>query len=704
MLKISIVLVELLLVSASIFMADAIQARIDLIPKAIIRLPVVDYSSDDFWTVFRYFLGIHGMLFFFVQWRLGPWIMSNAKRTAAELLSLAGGFAISTLVIFVTTSVAFDPNFIVGIALSNSILFVFIHLLTTIVKGTSPLSAGAKILSALWRRLFSVTGVLVVLLALSPAVLAKLFVSDRDVANLITQIRIYFGKNVTTDYTLVNALGNRYFHQPMLTRVSPNDPTRLYILERSGRLLSTPLQGNEEVRVELDIRTKVGKAEIENGALGFDFHPDFGKGDSKKAGYVYIYYTDVRNGKQMNKVSGFDLTTGSTDGTARTETPLIILNREPSGFHNGGAVEFGPDGFLYIAIGEGVRRHKVSTYARTFRKGILRIDVDRQGGHVSHPISRQPINGKTLNYFVPNDNPFIGRANILEEYWAIGLRNPFRMSFDPLTNALWAGDVGSTKWEEVNLIQQGGHYQFPFIEGYEETGEENLDPIQSTEYEPLYTYVHSAYDRAVIGGMVYRGNKLPALKGQYIFGDNYSSKIFAMPGDGRKVNSVTLLASADQFAQRGLSSISQLANDDILVTTLGRATEPTGEVLRLEKLSDISGMTHKDRQPGSRERPISPEEAQAIFVTNCARCHGSTGKGDGPDSLEMEVGILNFASHDFQNSRTDEQLRLVIMKGGEEVELSKMMPPWEGILEPNEVDALIKLLRGFKAPKPQDTP
>ena len=688
---------ELILVALSIFLADAIQARIDLIPKSVVRLPDVDYSSEDFWIVFRYFLSIHVMVFLFVQWRLGPWTIDDAKRTAAELFSLAGGFAISTLVIFVTTSVSFDPNFMVGIALGNGILFVCMHILATLVKGTSPVSVCANLFWGLWERLFSVTGILVILLALSPAVLAKLFVSDPDVANLITQIRIYFGKSSTADYILVDALNQKTFHQPMLVRLAPNDPTKLFILERSGRLLSTHLEGNREVRVELDFRQKVGKVEVENGALGFDFHPDFGKDESAKAGYVYIYYTDVRNGKQMNNVSGFDLTSESKDVSEKSEIPLIILNRETSGFHNGGAVEFGPDGFLYIAIGEGVRIHKVGSYGRSFRKGILRIDVDRRGGEVSHPIARQPDNGKTLNYFVPNDNPFIGRTNILEEYWAIGLRNPFRMSFDPHTKALWVGDVGSTKWEEINLIHKGGHYQFPYVEGYESTGDKNADPISTTEYEPLYTYVHSAYDRAVIGGFVYRGDKLPQLTGRYVFADNYSSKVFAMPGDGQKVNRVTVLTSADQFAQRGISSISQLMNGDILVTTLGRATEPTGEVLRLEKSSGLSGVSDPDRQNESIDHPVSPEEAQAIFVTNCARCHGATGQGDGPDSLEMEVGILNFASHDFQNSRTDDQLRLVIMKGGEEVGLSKMMPPWENILEPNEVDALIKLIREFKA-------
>ena len=692
-----IIIAELILVALSLFLADASQGWINIIPEFIIHLPDVTYTVDDFWIVFRYFLVVHFVVFLAVQWALGPWKIDDAKRTAEEIFALAAAFAISTLAIFVTTSVAFDPHFIANVGFSNGLLFIIIHFLISISKGKQLGSVLLNLLTMLGRRLRSTTGILVILLALSPVVLAKLFVSDRDVANFITQIRIYWSDNSSSAYTLSNALENQLFHQPMLVRTAPNDQTRLYILERSGRLLSVPYLKSGEVKVELDIRDKVGKVEVENGALGFDFHPDFGKLGSENTGSIYIYYTDVRKGKQVNRVSRFDLNVGSKDKGSTTEIPLIVLERNDSGFHNGGSLEFGPDGFLYIAIGEGVYIEGYKSQGTTLRKGILRIDVDRRGGDVSHPIVHQPATGHTMNYFIPNDNPFIGIPNILEEYWAIGLRNPFRISFDSETNSLWAGEVGTTKWEEVNLIHKGGHYQYPFVEGNEPTGVGIPSQIIGTEYGPRYTYVHTAFDRAVIGGFVYRGGQFRELQGLYIFADNYSSKVFSMPGDGRKVDKVSLLTRADQFAQRGISSISQLTNGDVLVTTLGRATEPTGEVLRLEKITDHSASLPQDRSDELRERPISPEEARAIFVTNCARCHGSTGKGDGPDSLEMEVGILNFASPDFQNSRTDEQLRLVIMEGGEKVGLSKMMPPWKGILEPNEVEALIKLLRGFKA-------
>jgi len=543
---------ELVLVALSIFIADASQALINIIPKFVIHLPEVDYTSDDFWIVFRYFLVVHSLVFLAVQWRLGPWIVDDAKRTAEEVFALGAAFAISTLGVFVTTSVAFDPHLIAGIGLSNGILFLSLHLIAAVLKGSRPLSAFIKLLKALNRRLLSPIGVLVVILALSPAMLAKLFVSDRDVANFITQVRIYFSNTGSFEYTLVNALGNSLFLQPMLARTAPNDQARLYILERVGQLLSIPYPGGGEVKVELDIRNKVGDVEIENGALGFDFHPEFGKFVSENRGYLYIYYTDVRNGKQVNRVSRFDLNAGSPEDVSVTEIPLMDLNRNASGFHNGGSVDFGPDGFLYIALGEGVRTKAHRSQASTLRKGILRIDVDRQGGEVSHPILRQPTNGITSNYFIPNDNPFVGRENILEEYWAIGLRNPFRISFDPDTKELWAGDVGTTKWEEINLIKKGGHYQYPFVEGNEGTGIKKPNQILGVEYGPVYTYVHTAYDRAVIGGIVYRGGKIPQLGDLYIFGDNYSAKVFAMPSDGRQVENATLLTSANQFAQHGL--------------------------------------------------------------------------------------------------------------------------------------------------------
>ena len=288
-----IIVLELVLVALSVQMADALQARVKVIPPFIVYLPEVDYTPNDLLIVIQYFLIVHLVIFVIGQWRKGPWILHDAKRTAHEVLALAVAFTISTLGLFVTTSVAFDPHLIAGIGISSGCLFLFTHLFATIVKGTPPLSAMGQLCVALGRRLFSVTGLLVILFSISPAILATLFVSDRDVANVITQIRIYLSDSRSFDYSLVNALGVQRFHQPILAKTTTGEPGRLYILERRGRLLSVPYPGGGAIRVALDIREKVGTAEIENGALGFAFHPEFGNAQSKQKGYVYVYYTDV---------------------------------------------------------------------------------------------------------------------------------------------------------------------------------------------------------------------------------------------------------------------------------------------------------------------------------------------------------------------------------------------------------------------------
>jgi hypothetical protein len=162
----------------------------------------------------------------------------------------------------------------------------------------------------------------------------------------------------------------------------------------------------------------------------------------------------------------------------------------------------------------------------------------------------------------------VGTAELLEEYWAIGLRNPFRIKFDPSTGKLWARDVGSTKWEEVNLIEPGVDYQYPYIEGREATRYARPSTLKLKERGPLFTYIHTAYDRAVTGGIVYQGNEFPDLRGKYLFADNYSSKLFSMRGNGQVAESVEHIATADQYAQRGTSSVSQLAGGEVLLTTL----------------------------------------------------------------------------------------------------------------------------------------
>ncbi len=699
--KVISLIAELLIVTAAVFIADYWQQHANVIPRSLIHLPQVDYTVPEFWQILKIFLGIHLVAIVLMQLKAGAWMMSNTKRSINELFLLIATYSISALTVFLATTINFDPDLMAGIGICTVAIVLLIHIISALVKGTSFGSLMAALATALFKRLFSVVGLLVLLLALSPAVMAYFFTKDRDFANIVTQMRINISGFFSADlnYSLVFATGDYRFHQPMLARMAPNDNSTLYVLERSGRILKLPYpySASTPPEVVMNLQDKVGYVEVENGALGFTFHPEFGKTDSSNSGFLYIYYTDVRDDKQVNRISRFNLGAESTADIIQSETPLLTLNRESNGFHNGGSVEFGPDGFLYIALGEGIHL-KERSQAKTLRQGIIRVDVDMQGGETSHPIRKNPINGKSENYYIPNDNPFVGHNDIREEYWAIGLRNPFRISFDQETSELWVGDVGSTKWEEVNRIEKGHNYQFPYAEGFEVNTAKRPASLIGQEAVPIYTYLHTAYDRAVIGGIVYRNGDLSDLTGKYIFADNYSSKLFVMSTDQPRVKSVQEIARASQYAQRGVSSVSQLTNGDVLITTLGRASAATGEVLKLTDKEPV-----KNTPQVSAEEPVlvSATDAKEIFVTNCSRCHGESGQANGPDSQLLGVNIADFSTAEFQTRRSDDELLKIISNGGGAAGLSPLMPPWKGILDEQEINALIGHIRGLAGTETQ---
>ncbi|MEQ8659238.1 MAG: PQQ-dependent sugar dehydrogenase [Gammaproteobacteria bacterium] len=660
-----------------------------VIPCAILPLPEVHVSFADTHGIALIFAVSVAVVAVLLTLLRGPNRYDELQRFVTGYLGFLVAFTFASLYLFIATNINYDPQLIGAVGILTSVLLV----------GGFALRAGGMrrfvhgvlaAVSGILRRFLTVHGVLVLLFMCTPLILAKAFLSSRDIANVITQVRIYMSEAEQGDWQLVNALGDSVFLQPMQVRLAPDDDTVLYVLERAGRLLKVPYPAGGAQDLVLDITTRVGEAEVENGALGFAFHPAFGKANR----HVYLYYTDVHAGEQFNRLSRFDLGAGDAATVAASETPLIDLARESSGFHNGGSLEFGPDGFLYVAFGEGLRTPAHASPAEVLRGAILRLDVDQQGGTVSHPIVRSPANGTTANYFIPNDNPFVGRADILEEYWALGLRNPFRMSFDRATGRLWAGDVGSTVWEEINLIEPGRHYQFPYVEGHGTVTDQELIGAQQG---PVYTYEHTAFDRAVIGGIVYRGKRHPALAGHYVFADSYSAKLFTMPSDQPRVDVVTTLARAEQYAQRGVSSVTALSDGEILITVLGAASSPGGEILKLARGTTDDKLTATAAAPADSTpepaREYSLADARSLFKVNCARCHGFEGRGDGPDAESLGVAMPDFTSAAFQSSRDAARIRAVIEKGGAGTGLSPMMPPWKGFLSDSDVDFLVRYVR-----------
>jgi glucose/arabinose dehydrogenase/mono/diheme cytochrome c family protein len=694
---ISVLALQLFLMIAAVKFGFELSRHVSLIPRWLLPTPTMYVSAAGVRTM----VGVFAIAYFAIWSLLLVLFRTHAfqdpRRFSSDYLGYLCAFTAATAYLFFGTDISYDPQMIAAIGvLSTSFLFVAYSIYQHL-HGFSLFTALAKVGLAIAKELFGWRGFVVIPFFLSMPLVAVFFYLDPSFANRITQLRIRLAGTPNVQWHLVSALGQGSFLQPMLAKSPPHNGESLYVLERKGRLLKVDYPSGQKKTVVLDISASVGITEMENGALGFAFHPDFGSGLSPNRGYVYLYYTAVRGGVQTNHVSRFDLAGGSAQSPENTEYPLLALSRESSGFHNGGSLEFGPDGYLYVAFGEGIRTPRFSGPNEVLRGGILRIDVDNSPENF--PIRRHPANGSTSNYSIPRDNPFVGRTEILDEYWALGLRNPFRISFDSDTQKLWAGDVGSTVWEEVNVIEKGKHYQFPFIEGRTSTGTQRPPNLIGIEQGPVYTYEHSAFDRAVIGGIVYRGKRFNELIGKYVFADNYSSKVFAMPSDLPMVDKVETIARARQFAQRGISSLTALPNGDILVTVLGDKSAESGEILKLERKIGGQGTDGAPVKPSNGPPPFdkstnyTPAAAKDLFLENCARCHGHDGSGGGPDAQSLPVVPTNFSRKEFQSSRSDKQIRDVIDKGGYALGLSPAMPPWGAVLRDHEIGFLVRYIR-----------
>lgn len=688
-------LLQLAIVALSVLLGSYLADNFRLIPAWLLYLPLVDFSAADILINVKVFLAFCCGAFLVGRLFLGWDVFSTARRTAQEVYVLIVGIVAASLYLFVFTTVNFSPELL----LDTTIICILLFATAYLVLGAAEKAGVGTRIWTLIKDIFSlmkkpaVWAVLV--FALSPLVLARQFLADRDFAYWITEKRI--SANITHDYPyqLKPLLPDAQFLQPIMVRFAPGDDDTIYVLERSGSIYSADYPAGSNKTLLVDHTESVGYVEMENGALGFDFHPRFNEAGNGDNSYLYLYYTSYLEESQTNYLSRFDLSLPNPVTRTKSELKLITQHRNNDGYHNAGAVEFGPDGFLYLSVGEASANDCHQRIDCSLVGGVLRLDVDETGGDVSHPPPRQPQDGTSANYYIPNDNPYVGQADVLEEFWAHGLRNPFRISFDEQTGALWAGEVGSTVWEEVNLIVKGGNYQFPFREGNVDSKVGPPDDMAGLEQAPIYTYAHTALLRAVIGGSVYRGTEFPELQGQYLFGDNYSGEIFSLPATGEQVDQVERIARSPLVAQAGITSLVNGPSGEILVTALGGPNSPTGLVFRLvgadEEFSSAA-ITLASNTGAS----VSSAEAKSLFNTNCARCHGAGGAADGPDSQKLGAWVPNFQSPEFHKWRSDEEILIAIKEGGTAVGQSPAMPPWENILSEAEMVALRDYVRSFK--------
>ncbi|MBC7986589.1 MAG: PQQ-dependent sugar dehydrogenase, partial [Sphingomonadaceae bacterium] len=572
---------QLLIVTVAVLVGAEIAGRVQLIPRALLNLPAVDFSAADTREVVRIFVIACGLAFLANRLISGWDVFDEPRRTAKEIYALVVGVVAAALWLFFLTGINFSPELL----LDASVIALLLHLAAFVALGVAR-RRGARIggFFAHLLGLLSKPAVWAILLfATSPIVVAYTFTQSRDFANWVTNLRLSANLDDDTPYVIVNALGATTFETPIMAQFADGDPSTLYVLERNGRLYRVDYPSGANKTLLLDLRDGVGYVEMENGALGFDLHPEFGREGSPSAGFVYVYYTEYRADSQTNRLNRYDISLSDEPARTASALPLIAQRRDNDGYHNGGSVEFGPGGFLYLAVGEASMEECHNRIDCALVGGILRIDVDRRGGSVSRPIARQPRNGETANYFIPLDNPYAGNRQALGEFWAHGLRNPFRIAFDPANGNLWAGEVGSTVWEEVDRIERGGNYQFPFIEGRQaQQGFAPPDPVMGTPRGPVLTYRHTAFLRSVIGGIVYRGSRIPEARGRYVFLDNYSGQVMTIPASGEAVEDFTIIARSRDVAQRGPTSFAVAPDGAILITVMGDNDNPTGIVGRLE--------------------------------------------------------------------------------------------------------------------------
>jgi len=240
----------------------------------------------------------------------------------------------------------------------------------------------------------------------------------------------------------------------------------------------------------------------------------------------------------------------------RDDELVLLENPGLYDFHQGGNPRFGPDGMLYLGIGDGTCS-ECARFPDTLLGKIIRIDV--RGASVEQP------------YQIPEDNPLLNDPKARHEIWALGLRNPWRMAFDPKTDRLWVADVGAGYEEEVSIVTRGAHLGWPLYEGFlcRRGPSEICDEVAETTL-PLVSYNHS-HGCAVIGGVVYRGARFPQLEGAYLFGDLCSGRIWALVDDGSEGQTMLEIANLDaQVVSLGLDE-----DGEVLVLAFG------GLVLRL---------------------------------------------------------------------------------------------------------------------------
>ncbi|MEO0017369.1 MAG: hypothetical protein RLZZ522_652 [Verrucomicrobiota bacterium] len=356
------------------------------------------------------------------------------------------------------------------------------------------------------------------------------------------------------------------FERPVWAGMPGGMDGKLWVMEQAGRVWIVDLATGKRGEVPfLDIAQHVSRKGNEEGLLGLAFAPDF-----KTSGRYFVNFTDREH---FTRIVRF--TCRNHEVTDPATAAVVLKFKQPYENHNGGWISFGPDGMLYIGNGDGGSGNDPQQYGQaldTWLGKILRLDVA----------------GDADGYRVPADNPFVGRAGAKPEIWALGVRNPWRGSFDRQTGDFWMGDVGQNHWEEINFMPRGkgagANYGWRLREGAVATPQAKVGgEAPAGAVEPVYVYGHgtgAAEGLSVTGGYVYRG-PVAELRGRYVFADFQNPRIWSFVLKDGKAAGFQDHTAALQPAGGRIALISSFAEDNqgnlFIVDHTGAIYEITGK-------------------------------------------------------------------------------------------------------------------------------
>ncbi len=362
---------------------------------------------------------------------------------------------------------------------------------------------------------------------------------------------------------------------PVFVTHAPGDTDRLFIVQKGGKIRILDLNTGDLLSSDyLNITSLVtggSSTNDERGLLGLAFHPNYNEN-----GYFYVNYTGPSNGDTV--VARYQVSDSDPNRASASTATTIMQFNQPFGNHNGGWIGFGPDGYLYIATGDGGSGNDPGNRAQDITNQplgkMLRID----------PSVEEPA---TPPYTIPSDNPFVGVTGD-DEIWSYGLRNPWRNSFDRVTGDLYIADVGQNAREEVNVQPAksigGENYGWRCKEGNICTGLSGCSCSSPSLTDPVHVYTHSQ-GFSITGGYVYRGCAIPTLDGTYFFADYVLQRIWSFKWDGADgttdfvTRTSELSPSVEGFTINQISSFGEDANGEIYIVDQGSGT--SGQVFKI---------------------------------------------------------------------------------------------------------------------------